>query len=210
MNEPNFEGVRKEEGMGVHGIPFFCKVGQVEARLDVGIETDPTGNGKGRLAHYHAFPSCPKIDRLSDLWRCRVTKEVCSFWEPFGGYEVEPYKRNFVYIYKLVRYISFIELNGKRLIPVTLKSKGSRSFNGNKFPDLKFHQVLDFLQAPNLIEKDIYKNLLILKNTRNKLIHKANILMAYNENRLSQMVAEAGNLSLKIADILREQEEQLK
>lgn len=99
------------------------------------------------------------------------------------------------------------ELNGRRVIVTTLKLRGFESFD--RLPDLKFHQVSDFLKALNLIDKDTHRRLVMLTNIRNKLIHKPNVLMAYNENRLSRIVSEAENLSLKIVHILSEQEEQL-
>ncbi len=200
--------IRKEEeleNMRVHTIPFFCKIGQIEAKLKIGIETDPLKNGKGTAAHYHAFPSCQKINSGSYPYRCVVTNKVCLFWEPFGGYEVEPYKRNFVYISNFIRSVSFIEFWGKKAIIMRFKSKG---VNIEKHFHISLMQVIILLRVFDLIDKDTYDGLIEIKKFRDELLHKPKMLMdykEYNEKVLSKMTTKADDLKFKIIDISNEQ-----
>lgn len=41
--------------------PFLCRIGSVQAELNILIEPDPSGDGQGTLAHFHCGIHCPKI-----------------------------------------------------------------------------------------------------------------------------------------------------
>jgi len=207
MYELDYEEAKKPKVM--HTIPFSCKIGQIKAKLDILIETDPIGNGKGTAAHYHAFPSCPKIDRGTYPYRCMVTKEVCPFWEPYGGYEVEPYKRSFIYIYNFIRSISFIEFWGQKILLMIFKSRG---VNVEKHHHISLMEVIILLRVFELIDKNTYSELIKIKNFRDGLLHTPKALMDpdYDESTLSKIVSKAKRLEFKIIDIFRKQEEQLK
>jgi hypothetical protein len=81
----------KESDVNVR-IPFFCKVGQVEAILTIYIEPDPHGDGAGTHAHFHTPLLCPKtkIVEYPEPDRCQITDLTCPFWEPVGGYQRFP------------------------------------------------------------------------------------------------------------------------
>lgn len=209
MDEPNFKEAKKAEVM--HRIPFFCTIGQIKATLDVLIEIDPIGNGKGRAAHYHAFPSCPKTDRSGNYPgngnKCMVTTEVCPFWEPFGSYEVEPDRRNFIYISNFVRFVSFVEFFGEKIISKIFESKG---VSVEKQHHVSFTEIIMLLRVFGIIEKKTYDDLIEIRKFRDNLLHRPRMLMAYDENILSKMVTKADKLRLKIVNIFFEQEKQPK
>ena len=68
------------------------------------------------------------------------------------------------------------------------------------------------LRVFNLIDKNIYSELIKIKKFRVDLLHDPKALMDpdYDESTLSKMVSKAKRLEFKIIDIFRKQEEQLK
>ena len=179
----------------IHRVPFFCKIGQVEAYVFVHIEPDPHGNGKGTHAHFHAVPHCPKtkIVDYPEPDRCQVTDDTCPFWEPVGGYERDSTTRKWVYAQQFLHYSGLTEFYGRQLINISLRSKGFKITT--KLPDLRFIDIIKFLRALEVIDTDLYKELNKIRDRRNKLAHRPEEYKGFEEKELFELMIKTQKLA---------------
>jgi hypothetical protein len=176
-------------------IPFFCKIGQVEAYIYVHIEPDPHGDDKGTHAHFHAVPHCPKIKIVNypEPDRCQVTEETCPFWEPVGGYHRDETTRKWVYSQQFIHHISLAEFYGNQLIITALRAKGFKVTK--KLPDFRFTDIITLLSALEIINNDVYKNLNELRVKRNTLVHRPEAYKEFEEKELYELALKALELA---------------
>lgn len=176
-------------------IPFFCKIGQVEAYIYVHIEPDPHGDEKGTHAHFHAVPHCPKtkIVDYPEPDRCQITDETCPFWEPTGGYQRDETTRKWVYSQQFIHYISLAEFYGNQLIITTLRAKGFKVTT--ELPDFKFVDIIKLLRALEIINNDVNKDLNELRRQRNKLVHRPEAYKEFEEKELFELTSKAQKLA---------------
>lgn len=186
---------KSKEADVTHRIPFFCKIGQVEAYIFVDVEPDPHGDGKGTHAHFHAVPHCPKtkIVDYPEPDRCQANDETCPFWEPLGGYERDSITRKWVYAQQFLHYASFIEVYGMQLINISLKSKGFKLIR--ELPDLKWADIIEFLCTLEVIGTDVYSELNNIRKKRNKLTHRPDEYKGFKEKELFELMIKTQKLA---------------
>ena len=195
------EGFKKsKEADRECNLPFSCKIGQLDAELNVSVEPDPHGNGKGTHAHFHTIIMCPKI-KIPD-WpepdRCQVTDETCPFWEPLGGYEREPDSRKWIYAQQFLHHVSSIEFSSTQLLSVSLMSKGFEI--ASELPDLSYANSTRFLRALGLVDNSTYKDLEGIRKERNKLAHDPEAYLTFQEQDLFELMLKSRSLAGLLKD----------
>jgi hypothetical protein len=176
-------------------LSFLCKIGQVDAELNVSVEPDPHGDGTGRHAHFHTIIMCPKI-KIPDAHepdRCRVTDETCPFVEPLGGYERNPDSRKWIYAQQFLHHVSSIEFSGTQLLSASLMSKGIEI--RSELPDLSFATGMRLLYALGLIDEPTHKNIAGLRKHRNKLAHDPRAYLTFQEQDLFELMLKSRSLA---------------
>jgi uncharacterized protein YutE (UPF0331/DUF86 family) len=179
----------KEDDVNVH-IPFQCKIGGVKATLGILIEPDPHSDGKGTHAHFHTTIICPKIKIVDypEPDRCQITDETCPFWEPMGGYKRDPSSRKWLYAHHLIHSIASIEHTGTQLVNMIFEKEGLSLKN-----ELRLIELNRLLLVSKLIDKRVYKQLEELRKVRNKLAHKPNAYLEFEEKKLFKLIEKANN-----------------
>lgn len=193
MNEEWFK--KSKEADKECDVPFSCKVGQITAELNVCIEPDPHGDGKGTHAHFHTMILCPKIKIVDhpEPDRCQVTNETCPFVEPFGGYERDSDTRKWVYAQRFLHHVTFIEFYSMQLINVSLRSKGFKI--EQEIPDLRYVDIIRFLRALALVDNPTYAELDGVRKKRNTLAHRPEEYLKFQEKELFELELKAQRLA---------------
>ena len=189
MNEEWYK--KAKESDVIVSTSFFCKIGQVEAKLTMYIEPDPHGNGAGTHAHFHTPLLCPKtkIVEYPEPDRCQVTDQTCPFWEPVGGYQRDVNTRKWVYAHRFLHQASLIEFYGVQLLETAFKLKGFNMMR--ELPDMSYWLLVSLLHSLGLVNKDEHNELQKLREKRNRLAHEPRAYASFGEKELFELVAKA-------------------
>lgn len=174
---------------------FFCKIGQVQARLTMYIEPDPHGDGTGTHAHFHTPLACPKIKIVEypEPDRCQVTDSTCPFWEPVGGYQRNVNTRKWVHAHRFLHQVSLIEFYSTQLLIVSFRSKGFKVTQN--LPEIRLVDLIKLLRALEVLDDATCDELDDVRGKRNKLTHGPGAYLKYQEKVLYDLASKAEKLA---------------
>ena len=174
---------------------FFCKIGQVQARLTMYIEPDPHGDGTGTHAHFHTPLVCPKIKigEYPEPDRCQVTDSTCPFWEPVGGYQRNVNTRKWVHAHRFLHQVSLIEFYSTQLLIVSFRSKGFKVTQN--LPEIRLVDLIKLLRALEVLDDATCDELDDVRGKRNKLTHGPDAYLKYQEKVLYDLASKAEKLA---------------
>ncbi len=174
---------------------FFCKIGQVQARLTMYIEPDPHGDGTGSHAHFHTPLVCPKIKIVEypEPDRCKVTDSTCPFWEPVGGYQRNVNTRKWVYAHRFLHQVSLIEFYSTQLLIVSFKSRGFKVTQN--LPEFRLVDLIKLLRALEVLDNATCAEFDNVRGKRNRLTHGPEAYHKYQEKVLYDLSSKAEKLA---------------
>lgn len=184
-------------------IRFQCLIGKTEAILDITVEPDPHGDGRGTHAHFHTTLSCPnkKIVDIPEPDRCQIINTTCPFIAPLGSYERNPNLRKFNYANMIIQAMAFIEFYGSQLVNKLLTTRSLPPISNPRLLELSRIMVVS-----DLIDREEFGRINKLRKVRNKLAHNPKEYLNFSEKKLFELSMGAQELSNTVRTLVASQD----